>query len=81
MTRHFAGRVSHWEVWNEPNVKGFWRPAVPNPEEYVRLLAETVPILRANVPDVTVIGGVFATVRPTRTLPFAEACFHLGMGQ
>ena len=80
LTRHFADRVHHWEVWNEPNTKGFWNPGNANPADYVRLLRETVPIVRANVPDATVIGGVFAAVRPVGALRFGEACFREGMG-
>lgn len=81
ITTHFAGRVSHWEVWNEPNVGTFWRPEKPNPADYVKLLGETVPIVRAKVPNATIIGGVYATVRPAQALPFAEACFREGMGE
>lgn len=33
------GRVSHFEVWNEPNVLPFWNPH-PNVAEYVTLLRE-----------------------------------------
>ncbi len=39
---HFAGRVSHWEVWNEPNVSTFWRPEKPSPAGYVKHLDELV---------------------------------------
>jgi len=78
---HFAGRVSHWEVWNEPNVSTFWRPEKPSPAGYVKLLRETVPIVRAKVPNATIIGGVYATVQPAQALPFAEACFRSGMGE
>jgi len=81
LTRHFADRVSHWEVWNEPNTGGFWNPDNPNPADYVRMLRETVPIIRTNVSGATIIGGVFATVRPTNTMPFAEDCFKEGMGE
>jgi len=36
---HFKGRVTSFEMWNEPNVDAFWRPA-PSPAEYARLLVE-----------------------------------------
>jgi hypothetical protein len=81
LAAHFGGRVRHWEVWNEPNASGFWQPHKPDPAAYVRLLADTVPLLRAGVPDAFVIGGVFASVRPTGTLPFVEECFRHGMGE
>ena len=37
---HFHGRVSSFEMWNEPNIEAFWRPA-PAPGEYAWLLAES----------------------------------------
>lgn len=81
LAQHFAGRVSHWEVWNEPNTKGFWQPNAPDPAAYVQLLADTVPVVRKHVPDAVIIGGVFATVHPPHTFPFAEGCFREGMGK
>jgi hypothetical protein len=33
--RRYAGRVNHWQIWNEPN-GGYWQG---KPEEYARLLA------------------------------------------
>ncbi len=81
LTRYFADRVSHWEVWNEPNTGGFWNPKAASPKDYVRLLRETVPIVRANVASATVIGGVFAAVHPVHALSFGETCFREGMGE
>lgn len=81
IAEHFRDRVTFWEIWNEPNAVGFWRPEDPRPADYVRLLAETVPEIRRAVPDATVIGGVFSTVRPAPTAAFAEACFEAGMAE
>lgn len=36
---HFKDRVHVWQIWNEPNTEGFWKPK-PNPERYVSLLQE-----------------------------------------
>lgn len=44
-----------WEVWNEPNVPGFWLPA-PDPRAYVELLAEVSAGIRAADPRAKVIG-------------------------
>lgn len=37
VVRHFRGRVSDWEVWNEPNLDTFWHPS-PDASDYATLL-------------------------------------------
>ena len=58
LARHFKGRVTHWEVWNEPNV-GFWGRE-PNPAEYVELVKITSEQIRKHVPDAKIIGGAIS---------------------
>lgn len=55
----YAGRVSAWELWNEPNLGPSW-PGGPNPEEYARLVASTGAALRAADPSATVVAGSLA---------------------
>jgi len=38
---HFAGKGVSYEVWNEPNLTGFWPPA-PDASQYAALCAATV---------------------------------------
>ena len=63
MAEHFRGRVTHYEVWNEPNA-GFLRKPhlgskiVPDdPAEYAKLVAITEKALHCVDPDLTIIGG------------------------
>lgn len=42
--------VDVWQVWNEPNIPGFWQPRI-DPEGYARLLQPAVQALRKAVPD------------------------------
>lgn len=42
-------QVNVWQVWNEPNILGFWAPK-PDPEGYGRMLLASVQALRATVP-------------------------------
>jgi len=74
IARHFRGRVRHYEIWNEVNI-GFWGPKKPNPKDYVDFLKLTVPMLRAEVPDVVIIGGAFAGM----PLTFLKQCLDAGM--
>ncbi len=57
--RRYAGRVSAWELWNEPNSGRFWSPG-PDPEAYARLVAETAPHVRAEDPSAKVVVGALA---------------------
>jgi beta-xylosidase len=43
-------QVNVWQVWNEPNILGFWAPK-PDPEGYARLLQTSVQALRAALPS------------------------------
>lgn len=58
---HFAMRAARrypgvvWEVWNEPNVAGFWLPA-PDAASYVELLAQVAVGIRAADPTAKVVG-------------------------
>jgi hypothetical protein len=58
---HFAQRAARrypgvvWEVWNEPNVPGFWLPA-PDARSYVELLLLTSVGIKAADPTARVIG-------------------------
>lgn len=36
---HFKNEVRVWQIWNEPNTEGFWKPK-PNPARYAALLQE-----------------------------------------
>jgi hypothetical protein len=53
---HFRGRISHWEIWNEPNISGFWRPK-PNPALYTALLKAAYSRIKAADPDAVVLAG------------------------
>jgi hypothetical protein len=54
--------VHAWEVWNEPNLTGFWKPQ-PSAPDYLRLLKATVPAIRAVDPGALVIAGSLAAGR------------------
>lgn len=54
---HFkAAGVDDWEIWNEPNLQGFWLPA-PSPMAYTALLKATYPAIKSVEPQATVITG------------------------
>lgn len=53
--RRYAGRGVIWEIWNEPNLTGFWTPKA-DAAAYVALVAQTAPAVRAADPSGTVAG-------------------------
>lgn len=76
MADHYAERVRHWEIWNEPNITHFWKPAKPNPAEYVRLVRMTAPEIRKRVPDAVIIGGALAGI----SRDFLRESLEAGLG-
>ena len=57
----YKGKISAYEVWNEPNAVFFYSPA-PDPAGYTDLLKAAYPRIKAVDPDATVIGGVVGAV-------------------
>lgn len=57
----YKGKVSAYEVWNEPNAAIFYSPT-PNAAGYVAILKASYAAIKAADPTATVIGGVIASV-------------------
>ena len=69
---HFRGRISAWEVWNEPNIETFWH--LPNPTNYLAFLKATCAEIRAADAEARVLIGGFSHV----PLGFIEDIYRLG---
>ena len=55
--RHYAAMGVHtYEVWNEPNIVDFWKPA-PNPAAYTALLRAAYQAIKQADPSATVLTG------------------------
>lgn len=72
--RHFQGQGVIWEMYNEPNIKNFWKPK-PNVDDYVALALEVGKALRQAVPGEQYIGPATSEI----DLKFLEACFKAGL--
>ncbi len=79
--KHFAGRVTYWQIWNEPN-GGFWKGT---PEQYARLLAAAGKAIHQADPGAKVLAlnmafcDVIWAEKILRLVPydcFDIACFH-----
>ena len=71
LSRHFKGRVTHWEIWNEPEVESFWQPSKPDPLEYLKLVRLTGAIIREEIPDAK-IGGSSAHILEPYTVKLVK---------
>lgn len=79
LTKHFAGRVHYYEVWNEPDGDWCWKHG-PDPEELAALTAATAKACKEGDPTCEVLG--FATCRVNRmnfleNLCRAGVCDHI----
>ena len=57
----YQGKVSAYEIWNEPNGSQFFAPT-PDPAAYTELLRAAYPRIKAVDARATVIGGVLGSV-------------------
>jgi polysaccharide biosynthesis protein PslG len=50
-----------WELWNEPNLDGFWRPK-SNSAEYMTWVKTVTPAIRKGDPEALVVGPALSNV-------------------
>ena len=56
----YQGKISAYEIWNEPNGVTFWSPL--SVQAYTDMLKAAYPAIKAADPNATVIGGVLGAV-------------------
>ncbi|MGJ0117908.1 beta-1,4-xylanase [Williamsia sp. MIQD14] len=75
--RRFATSVSHWEIWNEPNLPEFW--ARPDPAGYVATLRAAHRAITAVQRDATVVlGGLSTGPSGFSATDFLEGVYRAG---
>lgn len=52
--QRYKGQGAIWEIFNEPNLAGWWRN--PNPLDYAALVNETADAIRAVAPEEWIVG-------------------------
>jgi len=70
----YSGKAILWEVWNESNIRQFWRPQ-PNVDDYCKLVEAAAPRLKKADPSGLVVAPATSTI-PFRWL---ENCFKKGL--
>src|SRR6202043_251802 len=58
-SRYAPMGIHTWEIWNEPNIVGFWQPT-PNVTQYVNLLKATSKAIKAVDPQSFIVSGGLA---------------------
>ena len=67
----YEGRVTHIIVWNEPNLSYEWGYVKTPPDEYVALLKEVYPAIKASSPGTQVLAGALAPTLEPADSPWA----------
>jgi hypothetical protein len=61
LSKRYAGRVSAYELWNEPNLRREWRGFDLSAAQFVELIRAGAGGVRAGDPDAIIISGAPAT--------------------
>ena len=51
LAEHFGTRITHYEIWNEPDSPSFWYPMKPSGAEYAKFVDMTAEIIRSVQPE------------------------------
>ena len=72
ITRHFAGRVGEWFMWNEPDITPSDGSVPKTPQQIAAFNVRTARIVKRNIPDARIAGLSLARNRPE----FLEECLR-----
>lgn len=76
LVSHLQGRVTYFEIWNEPDCWYSWDYQY-KPAEYGRFAIETAKYIRTANPEAKVIGGAW----PGSDIHFVDEALATGMGE
>ncbi len=51
LAEHFKGRVTHFEIWNEPDGENFWYPGKSDAKQYATFVSITGNVIKEVIPD------------------------------
>jgi len=63
LAEHFRDRITHYEIWNESDIKAFWYPGEPNGEQLAEMVKRSGRAIRKSQPDAQ-IGTCTAHAEP-----------------
>ena len=86
VARRYRGRISHYQIWNEPNIYPEWGNQPIDPGGYVEMLCRAYHALKDVDPEIVVISGAIAPTialdgtRDLSDLVFLQSLYDLGGG-
>lgn len=60
LAQRYKGRITHWQIWNEPNIYPEWGNQHANPEDYAQMLCLAHERLKKVDPNNVVIAAALA---------------------
>lgn len=60
VAERYQGKITHYQIWNEPNIYPEWGENPIDPAGYTELLCRTYDALKAVDPDIVVMSGAIA---------------------
>jgi len=64
VARRYAGRLRHYQIWNEPNIYPEWGDQPADPEAYTQLLCAAYARLKSVDPAIVVVAAPLAPTNP-----------------
>ncbi|MGD8793956.1 MAG: hypothetical protein PVF47_15500 [Anaerolineae bacterium] len=64
VVHRYQGRITHYQIWNEPNIYPEWGDQPVSPEAYTELLEVGYTRVKAACPECVVISGALAQTIP-----------------
>jgi hypothetical protein len=85
VVRRYKGRISHYQIWNEPNIYPEWGEQAVDPAAYTELLCEGYRRAKAVDPQVVILSGALSRTidlsgRDMNDLIFLQRMYDAGAG-
>ncbi len=80
LAHRYSTSVAAWEIWNEPNLRGYWHP--PDPSAYLAALRGAYTAIKSVTPAATVVlGGLSPDVSGIDIATYLEGVYAAGGGR
>lgn len=73
--RRYGDKITHYIIWDEPNLAGHWGGAAVNPIQYAALLSAAATAIRDADPDASIVAGPLAPTTETGPDNLAETLY------
>lgn len=86
LAQRYQGQITHYQIWNEPNLYPEWGDQLISPEGYADMLCRVHDALKAVDPNIVILTGAIGptvdhTGRDAFDLLFLQRLYDLGAGR